>query len=409
MRAKLLIASIPLLPLLLFAACVEDNPYGTNPDAEWQGGDDHPHVQAWGTLSGGLGSTVLSDLDPDAADIQDALLLSFDRSMSPGAMAASAFQITETSPGSGEVEVEQVIYHPDIRRVEVHATFGDETAYLLTVPAGALTDLAGNPLDPNRNAIEDGSPWDDMLVAYHSGSAEEADLQPPSVAQHSPQGGGLTERLPQVRLVFSGGPMDVSTLTLDNLTMVRTSDSASVSMSLDTATANTMTATPVDSLDFGTRYTVRLSASVADSAGNLLDGNGDGYIWPDEEDFLWDLQIADDTSSHGTPPTVRNAESHIGWFKVNFEESLTGDQVEMDESTLVAANIQASDDRGLIPLEIEVDMQSDGVFCYMQRTASGPITVWVSANVQDQYGNGLDGDGDGLGGTPGEDDWSTQL
>jgi hypothetical protein len=409
MRAKLLIASITLLPLLLVAACVEDNPYGANPDVGWQGGDGHPQVQAWGTLSGGLGSTVLNDLDPDNAGIQDALLLSFDRSMSPGLMTSSAFEIVETSPGSGQVDVEEVIYHPEIRRVEVHATFADETAYLLTVPAGTLTDLVGNPLDPNRNAIEDGSPWDDLRVAYHSGSAEETDLNPPTVSQHSPQGGGLTERLPQVTILFSDGPMDVSTLTLQNLTMVRTSDSAAVSMSLDMATAQTMMATPNDSLDFGERYTLRLSAAVADSAGNTLDGNGDGYLWPDERDYTWDIQIADDGSSHGNPPGVRNAEGHLGWFKINFEESLTGDQVIMDQSTLITENVQAMDDLGMIPLDLVVDMQSDGVYCYLQRSASGPVVVWVSANVRDQYGNGLDGNGDGLGGTPGEDDWSTQL
>jgi hypothetical protein len=397
---------------MLALACVDDNPFTADPDTQWQGGATHPHIDLWGTSSEGLGSTVLNDLDPATEGVQDAILVVFDQVMDPATMVEASLELAATTSGAPAPEIEEVAYYPTARRMEVHATFARETAYLLTLTAGAPTNLAGEPLDPNFNAQADGSPWDDARLTFHNGTAEEMDLMPPIVDIFSPpEQGGVPDPGTSIRIVFERGPMDASTFGEDALRLLLTEDSSEVGMRIDSVTPSQILATPTDSLDYGARYTVVLSSQVADSAGNLLDSNGDGHVWPDEPDFVWDFQLVDDSTTHGTPPTVAGVSSEVPLsFKVQFEESLTGDQVSMDASTLVPANIQCVDAGGQIPLEVgTLSPSGDAVTCYMLREPQGEVTVIVSLEVLDSYGNPLDGNGNGLGGEPGLDDWTGTL
>ena len=397
---------------LLCLACGEDNPFNANPDNYWEGGQSLPHVQMTGTGSGGMGSSQLADTDPATEGVQDAILVVFDQAMDPATMVGASLELAATTAGGAAPQVDGVSYYPSARRMEIQATFARETAYLLTLKAGSPTDLAGNPLDPNRNAQADGSPWDDALFTFRTGSAVERDITPPWIAQHVPgEAGGVTDPATPILIAFQEGPMDPASFTGDALRLLVTEDSSQVALEIDTVTAGQVLAIPNDSLTPGTRYTVVLSSAVTDTSGNYLDTNNDGFIWPDEPDYVWDFQMADDSTTNATPPTVARVSSELPMtFDVEFEESLTGEDVTMDASTLVPANLQCIDDNGQLPLEVgELGPGGDVVSCYMLREPAGQVTVVVTIGVKDTNGNPLDGNGNGLGGEPGVDDWTGTL
>ena len=392
---------------LIFLGCAEDNPFKADTEVQWEGGNEHPHIDMAGTESGGFGNYQFSDLDPETNGIQDAVILNFDKDIDPLTVTAASFEMIETSPGTGSIQFESISYYPENGTAMLAGTFSDDTAYLLTVTAGSILDITGNELDPNHNAIYDGSPWDNKLITFFAGSAEMQDITPPYVFNNFPGVGNVGNLLAQPRVSFGDGPMDVSQLTLSNFTMVKTADSSSVSLEILTATPTGITTVPADSLSYGTRYTVRLSAQIADSAGNYLDTNGDGYVWPNEPDLVWDFKIVDDSTTHSAPPAVDQATLLTGnvCVRIEFEQSLTGDDVVMDSETFIATNIQVTDDNGSIPINFETSADPSAVNCMLQRNAEGTVTLFVSCRVADEYGNLLDGNHDGLGGNPEEDDW----
>ncbi len=407
---KRILAGISIL-LLLLLGCAKDNPFIADSEVQWEGGNAHPHIEAAGTESGGIGVFEFSDLDPDMSGIQDAVILVFDKNVDPLTVIASSFDMLKTSPGTSSIQFESISYYPEERTAVLAGTFREDRAYLLTIPAGSILDITGNELDPNHNAVFDGSPWDDRQFTFFVGSAVTVDITNPEIDGNFPKNGGIGNLNPNVRVFFENGPMDVSKLKLNNFTLVRTSDSSSVELELVSATSTEIIATPLSELSYGTRYTVRLSAQLTDSTGNYLDTNGDGYIWPDEPDLVWDFQIKDDTTTHSTPPTIDDAvlAASNSSVRIEFEQSLTGDDVVMDASTFVAANIQVTDDNGSIPIDFETSIDPSVVNCLLARSATGTVTLFISCNVADEYGNLFDGDDNGLGGTPGEDDWSGVL
>lgn len=402
---RIITAGLAILFLLL-VGCVEDNPFKANPDTEWESGLTHPHITQSGTTSTTFGVYQFNDLNPDIEGIQDGIILLFDEDMDTETITASSFNLISTDPEGETIQFSSIEYNPEEKIVELWGTFSEETAYLLTVVAGGPKNLSGKELDPNHNALYDGSPWDNQLITFYTGTAEMRDITSPVINAHYPAGGGQSDLRPEITVDFQRGPMDVSQLNLENFTLVKTSDSTPVNLELSSATGNEIVATPVDDLEYGVRYTVRLSSQIADSSGNYLDTDSNGYIWPDEEDFIWDIQIEDNSNTHSMPPTVDQANHSSSTVEIKFEQSLTGDDVVMDETTFTSANIQITDDIGSIPLRFSTGIDPSEVFCLLQRVPVGTITVHVSCYVADQYGNLFDGNNDGLGGTPGVDDWS---
>ena len=407
---KRITAGIAVL-LLLLLGCAQDNPFKADSEVQWEGGNEHPHIDMVGTESGGFGSSQFSDLDPERNGIQDAVMLSFDKDIDPSTITAASFEMIKTDPGTGPVQFESITYYAEDGIAILVGTFSDDTAYLLTVTAGSVRDLPGNELDPNHNALYDGAPWDDRLATFFAGSATMRDITSPSVNSYFPNTGNVGSLTPQPRVLFDNGPMNVSQLNLNNFTLVRTSDSSSVALQVVSATGSQLVTVPVNDLSYGTRYTVRLSAQITDSAGNYLDTNGDGYVWPDEPDLVWDFKITDDASTHTEPPAVDQATLMPGntYVRIEFEKSLSGDDVVMDAATFIAANIQVIDSNGSIPIVFETGADPGAVNCLLQRSTEGTATLYVSYKVADEYGNLLDSNHNGLGGTPGEDDYSEVL
>jgi hypothetical protein len=392
--------------LMLVAGCAEDNPFVADPDAQWQGSADLPRLAGYGTLTGGLGTYSFTDMDRTLEGIQDGIMLRFDEPMDSTTITDASFELVMTSPVPGPVELTTILYFPGENTAILRGTFAEETAYMLTISAGAVTDLGGNALDANHNELFDGAPLDDQRLTFFTGSAQMADITSPSITASWPQGGGVESLQPEIALVFSDGPMEQSHLNLDNLTLVRTSDQSPVELRVTVLEDDRIYCTPVEPLANGTRYTITMVAGITDTAGNLFDTNNDGWIWPGEPDRTWDFQTVDNDTTHGTPPTVLSATLDGDVVLIEFVQSLTGRSVVMDPATFIAANIQCMDDSGGIPLSFQPRLGGAGVVCLPQREIVGPMTVHVSCNVADQYGNLLDGNNNGLGGTPGEDDWS---
>jgi hypothetical protein len=395
------IAVIGLVALLVSTGCgPDDNPFTADPDAGWQGGSAYPHAASWGTLSGGMGNHVLNDVDPNAAGLQDGILVEFDDSMDPEDFTGSAFALESVYPDTAGVAFESIDYMEENRTAVLYGTFEFDRAYILTINAGTLTDLGGNGLDPNQNNLMDGSPWDDALGQFYNGSAPEPDLVNPVIVDALPYGGGINDQNTWITLNFEDGPMDLSYLTLEYIDLLRTSDSSQVAIHVVSATPTQLIVQPDAALDWGGRYTVRLLSSLRDDSGNLLDTNGDGYIWPDEQNRLWDFQLSDDGTTHNTPPTVAGVilDPDYEWLMIEFHEAITAEFVVMNSATMIAENIQLFDSEGMIPLEFEMHPAGNKVYCYFQRSTGGALDLWVSTNVMDEYGNNLDGNGDGLSG-----------
>ena len=394
------IAAIGLVALLVSGCGPEDNPFTADPDADWEGGSAHPHVASWGTLSGGMGNHVLNDVDPNVAGLQDGILIEFDDSMDPEAFVGSAFGLTSVYPDTAVMTIASIDYMEESRTALLYGTFEYDHAYILTVNADGLTDLGGNGLDPNHNNLMDGSPWDDARGQFYNGSAPEPDLVNPIIVDALPYGGGVTDQNTWITLNFENGPMDLAYLTLEYIDLLRTSDSSQVAIHIISATPTELIVQSDAPLDLGGRYTVRVLSSLRDESGNLLDTNGDGYLWPDEQNRIWDFQLLDDGSTHDNPPTVAGVllDADYEWLMIEFFEAITAEFVVMDATTMIAENIQLYDSEGMIPLEFEMHPAGNRVYCYFQRSTGGALELWVSANVLDEYGNNLDGNGDGLGG-----------
>jgi hypothetical protein len=390
--------------LLLWAACgVEDNPFGSDPEHQWQGGTGKPHAVSYWTQTGGEGSHTIGDMDPGTEGLQDRILVTFDQDMDPSTLTAPGLLLEETWPVWQEIDITSVDYIPQLRRAVISATFTVDTGIMLTLPAGQVLDLGGNPLDPNHNGADDGAPWDDTRLTLIAGSGVEFDITPPGMESHWPTGGYVDNQLPDIAAVLGLGPMDTGTLTPESFFLLRTSDSSEVDVRL-TATEAGVSMAPASPLDWGERYTVVLRASVADLSGNSLDSNADSYVWPDEADFVWDFKLADDGTTHSNPPAVAGVVMHETWAMLEFYQSTTHDVVVMDAATYTAGNIQVMDDYGLVPISFEPQDNGRQVVIYFERAVTSPRHLFVSALVRDRYGNGLDGNEDGLGGTPGEDD-----
>ncbi|MBN1435025.1 hypothetical protein JW921_09715 [Candidatus Fermentibacterales bacterium] len=404
---KKLLAALGLVALLAAGCGPEDNPFAADPDAGWQGGSSLPRIQAWGTLSGGMGSHVLNDVDPDVDGLQDCILIGFDDSMDPSTISASAFDITSVYPDTSGMTLTSVEYVEETRTAVLGGTFDWDHGYVLTVAANVPTDLAGNPLDANHNNLADGAPWDDARSWFINGAAPAVDLTSPRVGTAIPYGGGLPDPMTWITIGFDDGPMDPLFMTEAYATLVRTADSSSVDLTIISVSPTELVVQPSSALEWGERYTVRASADMRDESGNSLDTDGNGYIWPDEQDFTWDFQMQDDSTTHKTPPAVAGVllDTDLQWLMIEFHESLTGDFVVMDPATLNAANIQLHDNEGINPMVFEVHPAGNRVYCYFQRPFDFPSNLWVSAMVRDEYGNYFDGNNDGLGGTPGEDDY----
>lgn len=157
--------------------------------------------------------------------------------------------------------------------------------------------------------------------------------------------------------------------------------------------------TPYNGFAFSTEYTVNLSCSSEDRAGNPLDGNSDGIAeGSHDDDFVWQFTTID---SDTTPPNITWAIPQgmdvpvTSIIEIGFSEI-------MNDTTLESA--------------FTIEPGISGEFSWFRSTRrlvfspETPLSlattyiVTVCSSATDFVGNALDGNNDGTGeGTPGDD------
>lgn len=296
--------------------------------------------------------------------------------------------------------------------------WSDDAGFLLTVTTGAH-NLADQPMDGDKppDNVADGTPYDNYLTTFYTGTGQPAAaatrITPPWISSHTPDTTGGVGRDAVFTINFANGPMDSLDLDIGNFHLVKTSTQTAVTIQRLSFTGNSVTfeLPGGNLLDWGTRYTFTIDGGAVrafpDTTGAntyllVLDTDRDG---PEETepDFSWDFITVDTTgSSQGSPPQVTSANPQADHMHVRFG----GDPDErMQMTTFTEENIRVFDSNGYVPGTFHNDLDSLGTRYFYNRTTSGNVRLFVAMQVTDVDGNLLDGDGDGVGGEAGQDDY----
>ncbi len=295
--------------------------------------------------------------------------------------------------------------------------FPDNTGFLFKITNG-VHNLGGLPLDGNKNRKQDGAPYDNAIYAFYTGTdasvSSNIRTAPPKINSVSPgTTGGVPVNTPIV-IYFSDGPVDTLTFTSLNLHL-KENGTTVVTDSIASFSPDSVVVMIKggDTLKRSTMYTFTIDGykilAEPDTLGNTgataylrrLDTNGDGIISADEDSFYTWKFITQDFPGTDTvkPPHITGFGDHNSTYYL-FEFNKI-----MDISTFTKENIRVFDNDGYVPCTFRVDMDSQGVKYYYDRKISGTAQGWVSMEVKDKYGNKLDGNGNGIGGEAGKDDW----
>lgn len=334
--------------------------------------------------------------------------------MDPNTIEKANIRILNTATNM-DVTDHVVSYDPLHRMAFVRPPqWPDSAAFIIRVTTGA-ENLAGKPIDGDGDNIEDDSPYDDFLSTFYTGNGLAAlgRISPPTIPGHSPGIEGNVARNTQFTVNFANGPMDSATLDTVSFHLTKTATGVAIDIERVGFTANSVTfGLPLPNLlDWGTMYTFSIDGgqvkAFPDTTGEdtyllILDTDGDGPE-ENEPDYSWDFVTQDTTgSSQGSPPQVVNVVPDPDHLHIHF--GLLPDE-RMDMTTFTPSNIRAFDNDGYIPAHFHNDLDSLGLRYFYNRATSGTISLFVSMHVQDVDGNLLDGDGDGVGGEPGQDDF----
>ena len=409
MKRKALLLSVLLglvISLSMYGCKKGDNPLATNPDDS--------------NTAGARNLATVESVTPANGDslgnLYGRVEIVFSHFMEENTVSTSNITILNTATNT-EVTNHSVAYDPLHRLAFVTVPeWSDNAAFLLRVTTGA-TNNAGKPMDGDADNMEDGTPYDDFLTTFYTGTGWPAlaRISPPRISSHTPDTTGGVLRNTLFTVSFANGPMDSLTLTTANFHLTKTATGAAVSIQRLGFTPNSVTfELPAgDLLDWGTRYTFTVDGgevkAFPDTTGEdtyllLLDSDGDG---PEEAepDFSWDFITVDTTgSSQGSPPRVVGVNEQPDHLAISFG----GDPDEkMEITTFTQQNIRAFDNNGYIPGTFHNDLDSLGLRYFYDRPTSGfgTVSLLVSMQVTDIDGNLLDGNGNGVGGEPGLDDY----
>ncbi len=410
-RALHLLLLVGMVVSLLVCGCKKgENPLDARPNDS-------------NTSEAGNLATVQS-VDPANGDsltsLYDRVEIQFADFMQENTINAANITVLNTSTNT-EVTNHSVTYDPAHRLAFVTVPeWSDDAGFLLRVTTGAQ-NLAGQPIDGDRppDNEADGTPYDNYLTTFYTGTGQPAALMtrivPPWISDHTPGIQGGVGRDVQVTITFANGPMDSLTLTTTNFHLTKTATGAAVSIQRLAFSGNSVTfELPAGSfLDWGTRYTFTIDGGAVkafpDTTGEdtyllVLDTDRDGPE-ENEPDYTWDFVTVDTTgSSIGSPPQVVSVNEFADYLAIRFG----GDPDErMEMTTFTQGNIRAFDGDGYIPGTFHNDLDSLGLRYFYDRptTGMGTVSLFVSMQVSDIDNNLLDGNGNGVGGEAGLDDY----
>lgn len=179
-------------------------------------------------------------------------VITFSEPMDPNTINTNTFTLRITG---GAAVAGSVTYNPTTRSAEFKSTAGlpNPANITATITTGAK-DLAGNALATAFN-------W----------SFTTADQTPPSVIATTPANGANGVSINTLVTVTFSEAMDASTITAANLTMRATESGTAMTGTVAyNTTTHVATFTPSATLAQNTSYTVTVSSSVKDAAGNTI-------------------------------------------------------------------------------------------------------------------------------------------
>jgi len=341
----------------------------------------------------------LSDQDVVSAGTQGTIEIEFNEHMDSNTINLENIKIRKID--GPEITGSELTYYANRKLVIIQNNlFPPRSAYLINI-SPKIKDLNGNPLDGNNNGTDDGE-YDEFVSQFYTsgGNSYLKDFTPPRISSWSPTGNGNL-RSPSIRLNFTTSDLDTTTLNTLNIQLANSETGGRVDLTKVYVSDAQARFIPSDPLEYGKRYTVTVKAlAIKDLEGNSLDTDEDGVSLPTEKDFTWEFIVTDGPNTDGTPPQVNRVNTLSDRAEITFNE-------EMDKNTFTLDNIRFFDNDGYIPGLIEPNISGSMVIYYFDRMKFGTVKYYISMEVTDKAGNKLDGDKDGIGGEPGEDDYSS--
>jgi len=383
--------------VLLIIACKEANELEIVPSApDGTGASDLPLVTS---INPNNGSQMI-DQNTSVAGIQGRMIVTFSDFMDAATMSESNIEILNTSTGGSQLSGFTVQYFPEIKRIFVDIDNVDSAgAFLVRLVSGGMTNTYGSPLDFDQDNENDGSPYDDYLSTFWTTSYTDTlvNTNVVNITNILPDSSRIVVQDPIIRVDFNMN-MDTTTLNTANITL-KNESGTSQTLNVVSKTLTRIDLQPASLLAMSENYYVTVKCANIQRIGDsqtpnymlVLDGDDDG---PEatEPDFEWYFRV--DTIA---PPTVGVA--YLGYARFTFSRLI-------DESTITAANIRVHDSKGYIPGSFRIHYNSTHTYTmvdyHFKRSFSGTRYGFVSKDVQAENGYFLDGNGNGIGGEPGD-------
>lgn len=119
-----------------------------------------------GTDPGNMGH--IQDVDPSTSDVEGVIYIYFNDYLLNSTVNPTYFVLTENGPTASLANI-TVVYEPEFKRVKITATFANNATYTLRIKNG-VKSTSNSFLDGNGNEKDDGSPYDDVIYQFRTGS-----------------------------------------------------------------------------------------------------------------------------------------------------------------------------------------------------------------------------------------------
>lgn len=367
---------------------LEANIYGVN-------------VLALTGLSPANGS-ALTDMDPDENDIQRVIYLTFNKFLTDAAVSTTTFVLTEEN-NAADIRDLAIEYQKEFNRVKISATFDNDGAYMLRLVADGIDGENGDFLDGNGNGINDGSPYDDILIDYYTGTGWQdwQDYTNPELVDFGPTWGHVATTSTFGIWVSFDEYMD-SASVVNNINLT---DESGSSQSNDTLTWMSGDREDFwfqidDVNDFAMFYVTLTCANITDTSDNVMIPYNMDYVTDDPEDFTFYFMTADDDPTEDDDPLrVTGVNVTDDYVEIFFNDTLDVSTVNND-NILVYYLPDGSTDK-YIPGDIIIG--DYGTSCLYSLTnydnSNGyTIKVIVKKEVKDDNDQMLDTNGNNIGG-----------
>lgn len=307
--------------------------------------------------------------------------IEFSEVMSRG-MTADSLGITPSVTGSFDMQGNKLMFKP-FSPLELN--------YLYTVRVSALArDISGRFLDGNEDGIMDGSPTDDYIFTFTTGTIK--DDSPPFIINTHPEKDSVgVSRNTKIEIIFSEPMMEEDTESAFEILPETFGDFL--------WSENILVFQPAIWLEPNTEYTVTVSYLARDVAGNHLDGDLDGIVeLTDEDNFIFHFTTS--TVVDQTPPKILYSSPKDGEVDVlltasvylNFSEPMNKIYVR-DAFRLSHESAPEQKVQGLIIWNNNVSME------FIPLVTLKPFSIYtvaISIHAQDLAGNAFDGNGNGV-------------